>query len=110
MIVELYLVFWVLAVSTAAASLFFKTDRGEILALPFISFLFFSILAVSSYDITRVYCDMNATSTWSCYVAHSQEMYTGYLAGGLGLLILAIGIYFAITEPMKTMSTTGFTE
>lgn len=102
MIIELYIFFWVIAFALMILSFAFNALKYEFILLPFVSMALFFILGINSYDIERQYCDgfFNATSAvWNCHDTQTLEVWTGYLAYGFGLVMLAFAIYNAINEP-----------
>lgn len=109
MIIETYVLFWVIALLSMLISFLFKTDEGWILFLPFISVIFFSILAVASFDIHKTECEVCfntgcANPTWSCKDSQIQDPYVGYTAGGFAIIMLLFALINIFNEPVKELA------
>jgi hypothetical protein len=95
MIIEIYILFWVIALFTMLMSFVFRVKKYTTMLLPFISMSFFFFLGITSYNITIPFCSYS--SEWSCYSYSSSEPFVGYLAYGLGMIMLMYAIYNSIT-------------
>jgi hypothetical protein len=96
MLIEIYMLFWVVGLSTMLMSFIFRVKRYEFILLPFLSMAFFFFLGIVSYDITRPYCEYS--TAWTCYSYSSSEPAVGFLAYGLGMVMLIYSIYNSVVR------------
>lgn len=56
--------------------------------------VFFGSVALSSFDVQKIYCDMNTTSSgeWSCYEVSHQINPIAFLWGGLAVFMFFYSI------------------
>jgi predicted neutral ceramidase superfamily lipid hydrolase len=108
MLIEIYLLFWVIAFVLMLMSFFYR--RGEMLLIPFLSASFFFFIGITSYNIEINHCESNIMNyinqtfpeglelKYFCSNYVKIDTGLGTLSYGLGILMLIYAIYSSITK------------
>lgn len=97
MLVEFYLFIWGVAFFCLIAG--FKFNPHHIFAI--IATMFFFILSISSAEVDKVYCEMNATNTILCRTYSISSTPLMWLNVGFGMIGMVFLIVYALLEFKK---------
>jgi len=108
MLVEVYILFWILGTFFGVLGFIFQSSRGEYLLLPWVATIFFFVIGITSFSIDNVYCgrqSVNATaSEWGCYKYMTSDTGLAYTGLGLGSVFLMYAIYSTIQAAGKGLT------
>jgi hypothetical protein len=91
--VDIYIFFCGLAVVTMFVSVF----KNDALFLKWISFALFILVGISSFSITRTFCEYSGT--WECYNTYHTIPNVGYLWIGMSVIMFVYAFLASILQP-----------